>query len=333
MASTTLTSWALLIWNVLRDRGIDPKVAFARAGLDFTKVGDGQARYKALKIPLLWEAAVDLTGDPELGVAVGKSWCPTTFHALGFAWLASDSLFEGFSRLHRYSHLLNNSLVTGLEPVGAQYRFSITNSEDSSQFHPAGNDAGISSIVKMCRLLAGEEFTPTAVHLIRDHRGPGALEAYLGLTPEYSMQENAILIDRQQADKHLTTGNPVLAQANEQTIEHYMLELEKHNVVAKIIELLPSGNISEEQVAGKLHMNLRTLQRKLKSEDENFRKLLNDTRQRLASGHIKNSHMTLTEIAYLLGFADQANFTRAYKRWTGQSPSAHRKTLYLQTIA
>jgi AraC-type DNA-binding domain-containing proteins len=61
--------------------------------------------------------------------------------------------------------------------------------------------------------------------------------------------------------------------------------------------------------------------------------LQNETREKLANSHIKNSQMSLTEIAYLLGFADQANFTRAYKRWTGYSPSSHRKELLLQKTA
>jgi len=337
MATTTLTSWALLLWSTLKARGYDPKPVFKEVGLDYTKLGDGQARFEALKMPQLWEAAVTLTGDEDLGVAVGTSWNPTTFHALGFAWLASDSLLEGFQRLHRYSHLVNNSLITRLDKVGTHYRFSMTTSEDINKVHPAGNDAGITAIIKMCRMLAGEAFVPVAMELARNHRNPGALEAYVGVSPEYNRLENVLLIDQHVADKSLATGNSMLAEANEQTIRQYLTEVDRNNVVGNVIailiDMLPSGNASEEAVAGKMNLTLRTLQRKLKSENQSFKKLQNETREKLANSHIKNSQMSLTEIAYLLGFADQANFTRAYKRWTGYSPSSHRKELLLQKTA
>lgn len=332
MASTTLTSWALLLWNTLKSKGYDPRPVFLKSELDPAKLGDGQARYDAHKMRILWEEAVKLTDDENIGVEVGKSWCPTTFHALGFAWLASDSLYEGLQRLVRYSHLVNNSLITRVERFGTNYRLWISTTEDLALVHPAGNDAGLCAVIKMCRMLVGEHFTPVAFETIRPYRSVSTLEAYIGRTPEYGKEGNAFIIESKVAEKTLATGNPSLVEANERVAREYLIQVEKDdivgNVINSIIEMLPAGNTSEERIAQKLHLTSRTMQRKLKQEGQSFKKLLNETRENLANNHIKNSSLSLTEIAYLLGFSDQANFTRAYKRWTGLAPSAHRKALF-----
>lgn len=93
--STVLTSWALLIWKALLNHGIDAHTIFKKVGLDSSKLGDGNARYRLTDMCRLWDTAVEETNDPCFGLEVGKSWAPTTFHALGFAWLASYSLEDG----------------------------------------------------------------------------------------------------------------------------------------------------------------------------------------------------------------------------------------------
>ncbi|WP_376766534.1 helix-turn-helix transcriptional regulator [Teredinibacter franksiae] len=81
-------------------------------------------------------------------------------------------------------------------------------------------------------------------------------------------------------------------------------------------------------MAIELHLNLRTLQRKLLNEGYGFRALLNQTWEGVAQEYIRNPHLSFTEIAYLLGFSDQVSFTRALKRWTNTSPREFRKKMY-----
>lgn len=91
-------------------------------------------------------------------------------------------------------------------------------------------------------------------------------------------------------------------------------------VRASIIERLPDGRPNQEDIAQTLNTSLRSLQRRLKDEDTNFKALLTETQQKLALHYIKNSSRTIGEITYLLGFSEPSNFTRAFKRWTGKSP-------------
>ena len=71
-------------------------------------------------------------------------------------------------------------------------------------------------------------------------------------------------------------------------------------------------------------MNVRSLQRKLQQKDTSFKKILNEVREDLALKYIKDSSLTVSEISFLLGFAETSSFSRAFKRWTGGSPKAYR---------
>ena len=78
-------------------------------------------------------------------------------------------------------------------------------------------------------------------------------------------------------------------------------------------------------IAEELGINARTLQRSLQEKNTTFSTLLTDTRMDIAKGYIQDRHMDLTEVAFLLGFAELSTFSRSFKRWTGKSPMQYRK--------
>ena len=90
-----------------------------------------------------------------------------------------------------------------------------------------------------------------------------------------------------------------------------------------LLELLPAGQVSQVRIAQSLHQSASTLQRRLRQEGTTYQQLLDETRQWMADAYLKDGRYSLAEIAFLLGFADQSNFNRAFKRWTGQTPGAY----------
>jgi AraC-like DNA-binding protein len=93
---------------------------------------------------------------------------------------------------------------------------------------------------------------------------------------------------------------------------------------ASLLEQLSSGELSEEQMAQRLHMSRRTLQRKLAEAQTTYQKLLEDTRRDLALRYLEDPRHSITDITFLLGFSQQSAFTRAFRRWTGMSPTDYR---------
>ena len=95
-------------------------------------------------------------------------------------------------------------------------------------------------------------------------------------------------------------------------------------VQAVLLAWLGEGRPSEAQVAELLHMSKRSLQRSLRSQGTSYRYLLDATLQMLAERELADSSLSVADIGSRLGFADPANFSRAFRRWTGQSPQAFR---------
>lgn len=87
---------------------------------------------------------------------------------------------------------------------------------------------------------------------------------------------------------------------------------------------LTAGEATATRVARRLAMSERTMQRRLQAEGVSFAQLLDEGRAALAKAHLADPAMSLAEIAWLLGFADQSSFTRSFRRWTGEPPGAWR---------
>jgi AraC-like DNA-binding protein len=98
-------------------------------------------------------------------------------------------------------------------------------------------------------------------------------------------------------------------------------------VRALIIRRLPDGEPQRPKIASLLGLSERTLQRRLAAEGTAFERLLDDTRRELARHYLGQRNVSLTDIAYVLGFSDQSSFFRASRRWFGSSPRYYRGRL------
>ena len=110
-------------------------------------------------------------------------------------------------------------------------------------------------------------------------------------------------------------------------LDRYLREMDagdfSNKVRQALAQSLPSGRVTEEDVAQRLNRSVSSLQRHLRAEGTGYRHILERTRERLAREYLSSGQHPIAEVAYLLGYADQSTFTRAFKRWTGMSPGAY----------
>jgi len=326
---TTIASWAIVIWRAMEAHGVDPHAVFEHAGVDPARFHDENARYSLSEMSRLWRAASEATGDPCFGLEAGQYLHPTTFHALGYAWLASHTLHEALARFVRYTRLVSTGLHMQLVLVGDEAEVLWGAADPSLDFTIEAADAAAAALLVMCRASCGESFHPKRMRLWRP--SPPCLDRYQSLVRapvEFGDPDNVMVLDRADMERLLPTGNFELARASDEVIVRYLAHLDRHEVAmqvkAQLVELLPSGRVTAKAVAQALHLSVRSLQRKLAEQHTNFAQLLEDTRRELARQYVGTSRLSVGEIAYLLGFADPANFTRAFRRWTGMSPSDFR---------
>ena len=123
-----------------------------------------------------------------------------------------------------------------------------------------------------------------------------------------------------------------MALLHDQVITRRLARMDREDIEARLkavlLDLLPTGDVSDEAAADALHMSVRTMHRKLADVDNNFRTLLVELRRDLAEQYIMDNSLTLTEISLLLGFSEPSSFSRAFKNWTGSAPSEVRQSLY-----
>ena len=105
---STIGSWSAAILRALAARGIDEQRLARDAGIDPASLQAPDARVPRAALTRLWHLAVEATGDPCFGLSVPRFTMQTSFHALGYAVLASATLKEAFERIVRYRRLIGD---------------------------------------------------------------------------------------------------------------------------------------------------------------------------------------------------------------------------------
>ena len=318
-----------MVVQTLRSQGHDPAPLLDNAGIRMADCSDPNLRIPTAKLQRLWRQAVELTGDPAFGLQVARRFQPVALCGLGFAWLASDTLHDALARLVKYSHLINVLPDFRLEDSDDRVDLVIQIPVPGPRIEAAATDAGLAIFLRMCQITAGDDIMP--VHVAMQRPEPAVKRPYenmFGASIEYAAPAHRLSFDATRVNARLATANPQLARLNDQTVIDYLARYEYSSLTmqvrARIIERLPDGRPCQGDIAQTLNTSPRSLQRRLREEETNFKALLNDTQQELALQYIRDSNRTLGEIAYLLGFSEPSNFTRAFKRWTGKSPGEFR---------
>ena len=330
MHSSLLASTTVMVWKALDAAGHDSRAIFKKAGLNPDHLHDANARFNYGAVRKLWQLAMQVTEDPCFGLTAARYWHPSNFHGLGYAWLASSTLKSAFQRTIRYFRVVTTDPEKlALLERGDEYEFRIDTSQVVHRGLDEEYDLFLALLVDACRIAHGPSFCPRRVTV---EHGPtecvGHYKEFFGVEAEFNAPHYALFLDKARVDATVPTGNTELALASERVIHNYLSHLDRSDVLmqvmSKLIEALPSGEVSEESIAHALNMSLRTLQRKLRDEGTTYKELLDSTRRDLATRYIERSTVSVSEITYLLGFSEPSNFSRAFRRWTGQSPSAYR---------
>lgn len=335
---TSLSSWVSALKRAVDKKGVDAHALMLQAGLDVALLNDPLARYPSRQVIEFWKLAIQATGDPLLGVAVSRQIAVSTFHALGFALLASNDLASMFERMTRYFRLVTNAgeiqfvHQEGVGQVLVKVDADLLTPDDAEALWCV-LDAVLLVVVRACHMLYGADFKPLELRLQRPRpaRHESLEKAFLHM-PIYGCAENALLVDEATLSRRLIHGNAELARVNEEATGRYLSGLGVPDGDAQwmatlknlLQERLPAGDPPQSEVAQALGLTPRTLQRKLADAGTTYRDVIHQTRRALALEYLAQTTYSVSEIAYLLGFAEVSGFTRAFRRWTDSSPSAWR---------
>ena len=318
------------LWRAIESYGLDPKVLFAKEDIQVQLPIDPCVRLPYEKIDRIRAMAAEQSGDEAFGLRAAAVYLPSQFGALGYAWHASLTLRKACQRLERFIRVLSDKVSVTLEEADGCLVVSLDLSM-SSACEFARDDAALAQLTGMCRAIVGESFRLQAANFKHSEpRDTKPYFEYFGCPLSFAQPNNQLIIPLSLVDEALVGANVELARINEQVVTRRLANMDRSDIVTRVqvvlADQLPIGKISDESVAEALHMSVRTMHRKLSEVNQNFRGLLVELRRHLAEQYILDNSLTLTEISLLLGFSEPSSFSRAFKNWTGTTPSEVRQS-------
>ena len=329
MKQTIAGSVALMAWRLLEFYGIDPAECFGNTGVTREFLQDPKSRLPYEVCDQVYSCLHRVIDDPCAGLNVAGFWHPSTFGVLGYAMLSSHSIRESLMRLERYQKAVaSESRLTVTETAQGLVLQQHYMRYQTGEF-PIVVDSALVTFLHICRFNYGDVLDPVEVNLMREKpEQAGRYYAAFRCPVNFSQPVNNLVLPIEAVDRPIPSANLKLAQMHDRVLQEYLAEQDRGDLITRvresIIQQLPSGDANKDQVAADLLMSSRTLQRRLSEEGTNFAEVLNDTRKELAQQYIEDDSLPIKEISYLLGFSEAANFTRAYKRWTGMTPTGVR---------
>ena len=273
---------------------------------------------------------MDVTHNPYFGLTLARFIHVSNLHALGYALAASSNLMAFCQRLERFFRLASHAAEINIIENGR--RGLVTHENLLVPVCAETEDALMGFVVLSMRQLYQADFNPVRVAFSYAMPREGSMTPTRNCFAHPSAFDQAapeLVFSRPDLQQPLARACAELAQLHDNLATSYIARLDKHDVVStvrqKIIEYLPNGDCSRDKVASAMCISPTTLQFKLSQHDTNFNELLDATRKELAASYVQQSALSITEITFLLGFSDSSNFTRAFKRWEGVSPSDYRK--------
>ena len=321
----------LLVSHVLQVR---PELmsVFNAAQLAFLDQHDPLARCTLDEWHQLLDLAEHHLGARDLVPALAEQFKPWHAGLLGFTLMTSNSVNQLAGLLRRFHHLLNDVFLVEIGVVDA--RFFLRLREASAEVSPRLVRMSLTIWAQRLRWLTGQPDLTLDVGF--KGPAPGDVAPYsriFGGTVRFDQDENAMwgdaacismpIVSRDTASHSLLQGQALKQLEMLSRGEARLADKLKSLIRAR----LDDGKLGLDDVAAELKMPVRTLQRRLEESGLNFRLMVEDVRRTTAEQYLRDTRMSLAEMATALGFADHASFNRAFKRWTGSSPGAFRRAL------
>jgi AraC-like DNA-binding protein len=273
-----------------------------------------------------------MTDDQQFGLRAGSRAEPGDFYVLGHTWLASGTLRGALERLSRYAHVLSTA-ISSSEVVEKDGMIVYVESfpDPGIVINRTADEAGMVAFFKLCEIIKRERVRPLRAELVFPaDTARGYLEEFLGCPVTYGNEREKFYFSKQLFEEPLPGHIPDVLDSTSRIAEQYLESLDQSKVATEVrrllVQMLPSGKADQDNVANRLYRSTSTLQRQLNAEGTSYRDILESTRRSLAEKYLRDGNYTQAEIAYMVGFSDQSNFARAFKRWTGMSPGQFQKT-------
>jgi AraC-like DNA-binding protein len=312
----------------LRDFGLDPGPVIREAGLDPHLFNDGANVIPHAALGRLLTLSVARTNCPHFGLLVGKRATILSLGIVGRLMQHSETIGDALRALVSNLSVQNRGSVPSLIISGdtALFNFSIYQPETESADQIA--DGSLAVAVNALRTLCGSEWNPTEVLLPRAAPAdPEPYRRHFRAPVRFGQEDATIVLEAQDLGLRIAGADAMMRTLLEERIQQLKgaQGSDFSDDIRRLLRTrLTSDRCSAEDIAELLAMHRRTLSRRLKGVGIGYRTMTNEIRFEIARHLLQDTQVSLAQIAAALGYSEASAFTRAFRRWSGRTPTTWR---------
>lgn len=313
------------IWVlVLSDLGVDLQAVLQKAHLPSDLLSEDQVQLTVEEYFNFWRAIEIECADATLPLRMVSRLSTEAFHPAMFAALCSPNLHVAVRRISHYKRLVAPiySMVDESDSGLSVFWHWIQDGIQIPEMHAI---AELVYVVQIARIGTRHHVCPIEVQSPFVICPIEPYEVYFGITPQHGTV-HGVRFSAEDAHRPFLTESESMWQMFEPELRRRLSDLDETSVATErvrsaLLESLPGGEASIEQISKRLGVSTRTLQRNLKLEGSSYKEIVRSTRTQLALHYVVNTSMNFSEISFLLGFSEPSSFFRAFRDWTGQTPN------------
>jgi AraC-like DNA-binding protein len=312
----------------LRDLGIDPDPVIREAGLDPRLFDDGTNVIPHAALGRLLTLSVARTNCPHFGLLVGKRGTILSLGLVGRLMQHSETVGDALRALVTNLSIQNRGAVPSLTISGGTAIFTFSVYQPAAESADQISDGAIAVAVNALRALCGSDWNPAEVLLPRT--GPMDQEPYrrhFRAPVRFNQESASIALPGQDLKRPVAGADPMMRALLEEKIRQLKDAQGSafSDDIRRLLRMrLTSNHCSADDIAHLLTMHRRTLSRRLKGSGMGYRAITNEIRFEIARQLLQDTQVPLAQIAAALGYSEASAFTRAFRRWSGQTPTAWR---------
>jgi len=327
---STAGALARLVCAKLRSAGRGLGPILSEAGLKIEQIDDPKIRLESRAQVKLLEIAANELQDDLLGYHLAREFEPREIGLLHYVLASSGNLVESLSRAERYTRIVDEGIVLKFNVEKAAI-VALSCVDVERPLDRQHIEFWLCGIVRVFRIFTDTRLAPLRVKTrhVRD-AAPAEFRSFLGCDMDFGADVDEIIFPRLaatlpfvNADEHL---NRLMTEYAEDALAHQTPNKAhiRSRVEKVIAPLLPHGKARATEVAHQLGLSRRTLARLLSAEGLSFSTILEQFRRDHAKAYLNDPALSISEIAWLLGYQEASTFTHAFRRWTGMTPSDRR---------
>ena len=282
---------------------------------------------------LLEHIAREYEDGRSVAIRVGASMRCDDYGAFGLAFKSAIDLWGSFQRVERYGKVVTSIASYIVEPGDGSSFMALRPDEETRLGLKMTNELAVAAATSLSREVSEQDFSPVAVFFSHDEpRDLSAQEARFKCPVHYGADRDGLEI----SDELLRAGNRLgdagLSEFFDAHLEQELAEYSSdvrldERVRIQIAQALSEGVPKISEISARIGMSSRTLQRRLAAQGHVYQDLVDAARRDLAEKLLRRTEFALAEIAFLTGYAEQSTFSRAFKRWRGQTPASFRRAV------